>query len=322
MQRDLPRHRQAVLPAQRRGGVGVVGVGDAHPADQDAPPVRRPERLGRVKVKAHVPLGKAVQAALGQVAVHGKMAALVDVLAGIGPVGQPLGRQAEEALPVQLKIIGALPHVAKGRLLFQHGFQLPAQAVGAAVQQHPPRVAAAARPQHHAPALRRAPDLGVAHVAAAVGGIIAVGQKQPLWAHGAAVRRLDAEGVALPPGGDIIIITGVLDIAGVVQPQRAAVRRRAAGVYAVRVPRMVGRQRHAGKGPVQKIGAFVMAPAFGAAAVRRQGAVLKIDVVPPAEPAQAVGIVQPAARGFQMERLTPFSHGSPSPFCRRGRSAW
>ena len=117
---------------------------------------------------------------------------------------------------------------------------------------------------------------------------------------------------AIPAGGqadvmpaallDVVIVTGVLDVAGVVQVHRAVLDDGGTGVDTVAVEGFI-RVKHDGLAlPVHEVAAGNVPPVLNAAG-RIEGAVLVEDVVSIADPAQAVGIIEPAHGGLHMEAL-------------------
>ena len=285
-----------MLPA-KVDGVGVVGVGHAHPANlHTAAAVGK--ALGSVVVKAEVRVAELAQrAGTAPIAIDREVAAAVDILAL-----DALGGHGQEPPAVQLEQVRALPHKAE-RLRGGQGVDAgPVELVGALPDEDLAPVLHRAGTQHHIVAAVAGKHLGVAHMAGQAGGVILI-IKQALLA-----VQVDA----VPAGGqadvmpaallDVVVVTGVLDVAGVIQVHRAVLDQGRAGVDAVAVEGFI-RVKHDGLAlPVHEVAAGNVPPVLNAAS-RIEGAILVEYVVSIADPAQAVGIIEPAHGGLHMEAL-------------------
>lgn len=110
------------------------------------------------------------QCAIGApVTLQGKVTAAVHVLAG-----NALGRYRQKPLAVQLKQIGAFPHIAKGFGGGNGVDVVPVQLVGAFKYQHFAVVVQCSGTQHHIVAPIQCKHFGIAHMAGQPGGIILV----------------------------------------------------------------------------------------------------------------------------------------------------
>ena len=174
------------------GGVVVLGldVGQARPPDQDGASSLVLEDLGGVEVEAKVELDKPrlVDAGVGTVRVHeagvlrhevdepaveGDVARVVYVLEARRPLAHALRAHEEKLAPAERGEIGAFPHVAKGlpSEVGRGALESPAEAVGAFVEKDAAPIALSACAEQHVPAAALLPDLGVPHMAGAVGGV-------------------------------------------------------------------------------------------------------------------------------------------------------
>ena len=173
--------------------------------------------------------------------------------------------------------------------------------VGAIADDRAARVLACAGAQQHVEPAFLAPDLGVADVVGAVGGIVGVGDDDLLGAEVDAVvgTHTGLVGQAAVVGA---VARGPADVARVVVPDLAAVRSLvgagdvgAAGVGAVAVACGVGHHMAAEEDPVDQVAAYEVAPAVGAVVVAGVlGRVLAAYVVGAAELAEAVGVADRA----------------------------
>ena len=293
---QLAGHRHAVLPA-KVDGVGVVGIGHAHPANLDAACAVR-KALGGVVVKAEVRVAEFAQGAgPAPITVHREVPAAVDVLAL-----DALGRHGQEPLAVQFKQVGALPHKAESLRRGQGVDAGPVELVGALPDEDLALIPHRAGPQHHVIAAVIGKHFGVAHMAGQAGGVVFVVKQALLGVQVDAVPAGSQADVMPTALLDVVVITGVLDVAGVVEVHRAALDQGGAGVDTVAVEGLV-RVEHDGLTlPVHQVAAGDVAPVLNTAG-HIKGAVLVEHVVGIADLAQAVGVVEPAHRGLHMEVL-------------------
>ena len=299
---QLTGHGEAVLPAALGGGVGVVGVGHAHPAEhQAAVPVL--EGLGGIEVKAQVHLHKLAQGILPpEVPVEREIAAGVHVLEPGLLVGHPLGRAHQEPLPVHTEQVGALPHVAEVVGGLQGLEEGPVELVRGLKHQQLAVVVQGAGPLDHVVFPVLSPHLGVPDVAGQAVGIVFILHQQGVGLHRHPVFGHRQGGVVAPPGLDVVVISGVLHVSGVVEIQRSVLHQGGAGVHPVDVPGLV-RVEHDGQGlPVEQVPAAIVAPVLHPSGDVK-GPVLIKHVVPVPASAQAVGVIEPPHRGHQVKGL-------------------
>ena len=176
-------------------------------------------------------------------------------------------------------------------------------AVGALVEQHGGMVVHRAGTEQHVPTVLLPPDLRVAHVAGAVGGIAVVAQDQLAVRERAAVLG-DNEGLV----GEtalvvIVVLAGLQDVAGVVAPHRAVTHDGRARVRAVGVELHLGDDGAAVELPGREVAARPVAPPM--ARPGPAGSVLMEDVVLTVELAEAVRVGEPADSRLQMEGEPP-----------------
>ncbi len=306
---ELARHGQAVNPVQTGRLAHKPVLGHAHPADQDRAPIRRNEALRSIKLETIIPTYEGV--AIKHRRLHHARARRHRQIPGVvahpvrpGLLANTLRAARHVLAAIQFDAVGALPHVTQFLGAGHGSLELPRQPVVRAVYQHHAHVLARASAQQHVQAAVLVPDLGVAYVAAAVVGVVAVAKEDLLGAHVKAVGRLDQDLVGLATLVDEVVVARLFDVAGVVKAQQiAAVRGRAGhhqGATRVRAVCVVGAvlgDRHAVVLPVDQVAAGVVAPAARRVGLGPSGAPLVEHVVEAAKVAQAVGVVQPACGG-------------------------
>ena len=331
------------------GGGVVIGadvvlvVREAHPTDEDGAALLVHERLAGVVVEAVVPVDElmlvdggarrlGVHALVVEVqdvddaAVDGEIARGVHVLGGhalgvVGIVGagHALRAGGEELAAVEDDAVGALPHVAE-RLCLEVGDRtghLPLVAVQGVVHHDGAAgIGQGARAEEHVELAVLLPDLGVAHVAAAVRGIAGVVEHDLLGAEVDAVVGLHERLVGEAARGGAVTVA-VAHVARVVEPELVLVLvdEGATGIGAVAVAGSVGHHVAAEEDPVHQVAAREVAPAMRAVEVTRvRGGVLAEEVIRALELAEAVGVGNGTAVGCEMQLGTPriVAHGIPS----------
>lgn len=290
-----------MLIAKRHGWIGIWNIPYPHPADYDSPAVRRYKGLRSVEIESHIPFGE-----ICQPVVVAEISRLVNVLEFRIAVFKSLRGNAEILVSVKIQQVGALPHIAEIRRA-DCAVVLPAFKVAGGIEQHAALVVERPRAEYHAPHAILKPHLGVADVAGAELGIIDVPEDGFLGAHGHSIGRCDVDNIRVPAAGDVVVVAVLLDVACVENMHDIAAHHRASGINSVPVVRSIGEKHRACEFPFQHIWASVMSPALLSAAVCVIGGVLKIHVIVPAEPAQPVGVVEPALRRFKVKPLPPFS---------------
>ena len=240
VERKDARQGHRVHPLARGRLILELDVGQTHPAAQDRAAALVHEHLRAVVVEAVVRLDEVLLVEAGEgtvglhqprilgeqvddLALHGKVAAVVDVLELEGLLGHALGADEEELAPVDLGNVGALPHVAEGPLAPVGGraLELPGVAVVGGVKQHAAAAVLGAGAEQHVQAAVLFPDLGVAHVVGAVGGVAVVAEHADLV--GEVVTVLGDHEVLVGQAARevVIIIAGHQHVAGVVAPEPA-----------------------------------------------------------------------------------------------------
>ena len=149
-------------------------------------------------------------------------------------------------------------------------------------------------------------------MAGAVRGVIGVAQDDALGPERHAVVALDEDLRGTPAGADVVEVTGLLDVAGVVEAQGVPAVGRGAGHHhgaaGVGAGGLVGGVRlddHAVVLPGHEVPAGEMPPAAGCVRRGPCGAVLMEHMVGAPQLAQAVGVVEPARGGHEMESHLP-----------------
>ena len=254
--------------------------------------------MGRVIVKAIVQGVKFAQCAIGApVTLQGKVTAAVHVLAG-----NALGRYRQKPLAVQLKQVGAFPHIAKGFGGGNGVDVVPMQLVGAFKHQHFAMVVQCSGTQHHIVAPIQCKHFGIAHMAGQPGGIILVVHQAALVVQMDGIAAGGKADIVPAPLLDVVIFAGVLDIAGIVQVQHAVLHQSGAGINAMAVKRFVRVQHYGQAFPVEQIAAAHVPPVLDPSRGVKRAVLIKYMVFI-ADLAQPVGVVQPAHRGLNMQLL-------------------
>ena len=307
-------------------------LGHAHPANQNRAAVRRDKALRRIKFETIIPAHEGIAVKHrrlnhARALRHRQVPRVVAHPVRPGLLANTLRTARHVLVAVQLDAVGALPHVAQFLGAGHGALKFPCQPIARAIYQHHAHVLACASAQQHVQTAVLAPDLGIAHVAAAVVGIVAVAEKDLLGPHVKAIGRLDQDLVGLATLVDKVVVARLLDVAGVVKAQQvAAVRGRtghhqgAARVRAVCVVGAVLGNRRAVVLPVDQVTAGVVAPDARRVGLRPGGAPLVEHVVEAAKVAQAVGVVQPAGGGrHQVKAHSPGvgGHGRVLSVCRK-----
>ena len=297
---DLARRTHAVLPA---GGsrIGVVGVRHTHPADHDAASVRRLKGLRRVVIKANIRLDVIAQRVLSaKIAVQREVSAGVDVLVAIPVLPDALRRQRQNPLTVHTEQIRTLPHIAEDLRRRDRVAQRPVQLVRRFVNQQLAAVVLGARTEHHVVHPVLLPHLRVAHMTAHIRRIVLVLHQELFALDVDAVPRDAERHIVSASLIDVVVVSGELDVAGVVEIQRVILHKRGAGIHTVNIPRLVRIHRGRLLCPVDQIRTRPVSPVLDAArGIKR--AVLIEHMVVPAVPAQAVRVVHPADRRHEMK---------------------
>ena len=304
-QGELARHGELAAPAVGlRGQRAPVG---AHPPHEDAATIRRLERLRRVEVlapveRAEVPLGG--EGLSGPPRAH-EIAGVVEVAEAVAVRPRSHGGEAEHpaagsARRLELKEVGALEHVdAWVGVAVEHALGAPGEQVLRAIEHHLPAAVQRATAHDHEPRVALAPDLGVAEVPQVLG----------VSHHDAALLEADP----VRGGGQALDLEVALVLVGAVAPAVRRVERveepvrpghGRARVDAGALGLEARRQGDGLRAPVREVGARGMAPVHGAP-LRAEGMELVEGVPAPAEEAQPVGVVDPAAGGGHVEGGVP-----------------
>ena len=178
----------------------------------------------------------------------------------------------------------------------------PLALVLAGKDQHLAPVLEGAGAQHHVVGAVLQPDLGVPHMAGEACGILCGVQQAFLGVDGDAVAAGGQAEIVFPAGGDVVVVAGQLDVAGVEQPEHPVLVQGRAGISAVAVEGLVGVEGHGLALPVEQVGAGDVSPVLDPAGGVK-GAVLVEHVVGVAHLAQAVGVVEPAHRRLDVQPL-------------------
>ena len=321
-----PFHQPGQAHHAAPGGAAVGGIlhraGHPHPADKH-PASRLVQRgLGGIEVQPPVHHGGGAlqgQAAGGFVKVHRHPGGLIGVL-------QPVRRDAhggtqQHPAPVQAEQVGAFQRGAQGGISEPPGAS-PGQAVGAAVEQQLAHPFPGAAQYHPETAVRRPPDLGVPGVLR-VPRLRRGGYRQHLLfgvqiVEGDPVRGDHQRLAGLEPvvQGPVNVVGIFLIVAdgGVIEVKRPGHLHRAAGKHPVAVVGFAGIEGDAPVFPVDQIVADGMAPVHGAPA-GQVGEVLVKQMVPAFIINEAVGVVDPVPRRFQMQKIVqqngPFLSDAP-----------
>ena len=127
-----------------------------------------------------------------------------------------LRADGENLFTVQLEVIRTLPHIAE-RLFRGNDFhQFPVEQIVALIEQNRSAVIVHPRALHHIIDAVFLPDFGITDMARAVFRIILRAEEYLLLTVSLSVFRADQDGIALTAIVDVIIVTGQLDVAGLV----------------------------------------------------------------------------------------------------------
>ena len=303
-----------MLPAvlDREVGVALL-VGHAHPADQDTPAASGLEGLRCVEVEPGVPQRKGLELAIAQdIPRHHEVARLVHVatvpIASLQPLRRDREHLGDRSRPASvvgnLKVVGALPHVAKGLVRGNAVHETPGVHVIGLEDQHLTRVVLLAGTLHHVVLVAGAPHLGVAYVVGVVHGIVGVLEDQALVLEVLAVLARDVHGVGLATIRHVVVVLCVfaLDVARVEHVHGAVLHQRTAGVHAAHVERLVGIERRSLILPQNHVLARTVSPHLHAT-LGVEGRVLEVGVERVPKLGEAVRIVQPADGRGEVKRL-------------------
>ena len=183
---------------------------------------------------------------------------------------------------------------------------LPGDAIHAAIEQHGTSVAPHAGTQQHVPHALLLPHLGVAHVAAAVGGVAVIPQHQALGPKTLPIADDDdLVGKATCP---IVVVVALKQlVAGVIAPHHAVGRYGRAGVGAILVQVAAGHDGGAQPLPGAEVARGPVPPAM--CRVGPEPAVLVEEVVGAVQLAEAVGIGDVTRLGLEVEPQAPIVLG-------------
>ena len=169
---------------------------------------------------------------------------------------------------------------------------------------------ATTRTEHHVVATVLVfPELGVAHVAREVFGVVVRAEHHALFAERATVLALDENGIGTSPRVDVVergVRIGELDVARVKDAHAPVLDEGGAGVDAVDVEGFVGQKRRSNVLPRHKIMTLKMTPALDPAQAI-EGRILKIQVIHPVLLTEAVRVVHPTGRRHRMQELGEFA---------------
>ena len=128
-------------------------------------------------------------------------------------------------------------------------------------------------------------------------GIVRVAHQAFLGVCGQAVPAHRQTEIVFPALMDVVVAAGQLDVAGIEQPQLPILAERRARVVPVAVKGLVGAEHHRLVLPVQQVGAGDVPPVLDPAG-RVERPILVEHMVGVPHLAQAVGVVEPAHRGW------------------------
>ena len=290
----------AVLPTVRRGGIGILCVGHTHPTKLNAAGAVQ-EGLGRVEVKALVQRLELTQRTISaEIPIQREITAGVNILEAVVGLCNALRRYTQEPLTIDLKQIGTLPHITEH---FGRGDGVAVRPVHLILRlenQHFTAIFQRARTLHHIILAVHLPYLGITDMAGQTGRIVLVLHQALLGRHGLAILRDRQTGIVSATGADVIMVTLVLDVAGVIQVHLTVLDVSRTRVDTVDVIGLIGTEQDGQVLPVHQITALAMTPVLDTArAIER--AVLEEDMVVFSVLAQAVRIVEPAGRRLNVE---------------------
>ena len=276
---------------------GAVLFGQTHPAQHDPPPVRVQKALRGIKIAAMVqPLKRAVAiGAVWQVDLSADPAG--DIAGGAVALGRALFAKQQHGLPAELEKVGAFAHIAMRACLKDRCHQLPVVQIVRAQQQYSAQERLGLGAQHHPPQAVLTPDLGVAEMRGIAGQGAVDDRAQLLEMHAVARAGKALIGLALT--------CRIAHIAGIDQHHVAAlIRHGRAGIAAMAVERVGGRDRGRQALPMRQIATGDMAPGLVGmgAALRVQ---LKEHMGAPLPVNQSVRIVHQPAQGRDVEIQAP-----------------
>ena len=149
-------------------------------------------------------------------------------------------------------------------------------------------------------------------------GVILGAHQQPFPAEAHPVRGIGHASIVLTAFQNIIVVSAVLDIPGVIEIQAVLLAEGRAGIRAVDVIGLVAVQHDRAPLPGEQIAGFIVPPELHAAA-SVEGRVLIEHMVLIPKTAQAVGVVEPAGGRRQMKAGPPGAVLHRLPFRRRGQ---
>ena len=295
------RQGEAMRPAVARAGAG--GVGQSHPADEQALAVRAEGALRCVVVKTVVEFAEAVvvKAAGGFVKRAEEVAGLVNVAVAVAVGRQALRAAEEDVAPGEREVVRAFPHVAEtGQGEVDFAAQLPGLGVGGGEVEGGAAFVVALRAEDDAvTAIRLAPDFRVAHVFAVACG--RAFEEGFVFVQSVRIKAgSELVGDAFPGGGAVV--------AGVGDEQTVAVGERAAGVGAVAVPFSIRCDADAARLVVHKVGAGQVLPVFEAVYRAERKPLVKEMIFAPVV-AETVGVIQKPGRRLHVVALSPRASG-------------